>query len=321
MCTRGLVIGAALTQCLTKALALLPRCRSAVAAAWWCASRALGDQGARAVGVMMQTRPGAGILARRACAAPRAARGREAAQVAPSCAREGASRTGSTADATVCCIVAQPLQAARCREQAWCLWNVMTTPHDSPSIELSVAAEKLRVKGHYARAAEKYGAAAAAAAQELAAKDCLVVTLLRTRQAYSIVCHCSIETLPAAEREAGRHTATELLPPCFSTLTRRKAARTLLPGSCRPTEVAWYWAFQTCGYRDAEARPLADALSVVVGTETYASAAVAALRVLTLQRGRSFFRTRHFLLLRWTCLLRSRRYPCLSWANLHQPMK
>jgi hypothetical protein len=130
---------------------------------------------------------------------------------------------------------------------------------------------------------------------ELAAKDCLVVTLLRTRQAYSIVCHCSIETLPAAEREAGRHTATELLPPCFSTLTRRKAARTLLPGSCRPTEVAWYWAFQTCGYRDAEARPLADALSVVVGTETYASAAVAALRVLTFATGPQFLPYAAFL--------------------------
>ena len=150
----------------------------------------------------------------------------------------------------------------------------MTTPDDSVSVKLGVAAGTLNDKGHFARAAEKYGASVAAAAQELAADDCLVVAYLQALQSFSFICHSHVPALSTAEVTAARQTACELLDSCTTTLLRREEAGTLLPGRCRPAEVAWFRAFQYQGLVHLfslphEAREFADAFDVMVGTEVY----------------------------------------------------
>jgi hypothetical protein len=119
----------------------------------------------------------------------------------------------------------------------------MATPNLPASLGLYDMARKFESKGHYARAAEKYGGAAAAAAQELAAEDCLVVALLQASQAEALMCHCTAPTLTVTEGDKTCETVISvLLPQVMSTLTRRKAAGTLLPGSCRAAEVTWFQA-------------------------------------------------------------------------------
>ena len=115
-------------------------------------------------------------------------------------------------------------------------------PNVPPSIVLYEKCNGLKEKGRYAGAAEKLGCAVAAAAQELAgAEDCLAVALLRGAQAEALFCHSFSPMLPAAERLAALQTVESvLLPQCVATVTRRLAAGTLLPGSCRPAEVAWW---------------------------------------------------------------------------------
>ena len=139
---------------------------------------------------------------------------------------------------------------------------------------------ELSVKGRYARTAEKFGGAAAAAAEELASdEDCLVVAFLRVSQADALMCHSMAPTLAAAEAEKARQTVKSvLLPQILSTLTRRKAAGTLLPGSCRATEVAWNRALTEHKLRQdgtpaKYACACAVAASLTLGIEVYMSAA------------------------------------------------
>ena len=116
----------------------------------------------------------------------------------------------------------------------------MSTPGVPASIGLFMTAMALKSKGHFARAAEKFGGAAAAA-QELAAENCLVVAFLRAAQAESLICHSRAPTLTVAETDEARETVVSvLLPQLMSTLKRRNAAGTLLPGSCRAAEVDWW---------------------------------------------------------------------------------
>ena len=166
----------------------------------------------------------------------------------------------------------------------------MTTPDESASVVLAVAASKLKDKAHFARAAEKYEAAVAALAAELAADDCLVLAFLRSRQAYCFSCHSVTPTLSDAERIEMLGRACALHKSSISTLRRRKEAGTLLPGSCRAAEVAWYRAFvlQVClrdGASADEARAHADAFAGAVGTETYICAANASNSMVIVTKG------------------------------------
>jgi hypothetical protein len=151
------------------------------------------------------------------------------------------------------------------------------------SIGLYETAHGLIIKGHFARAAEKHGRAAAAAAQELAAEDCLVVAYQRAAQAEALMYHSSAPTLTAAEVAEARETVVSvLLPQCMSTLMRRKAAGTLLPGSCRVEEVAWCRVFMERkllrdGAPAEVARAGAQALAPTLGFEAYMFAACVAL--------------------------------------------
>ncbi len=116
----------------------------------------------------------------------------------------------------------------------------MAAPDVPASLVLFEAAQILRSKGRFARAAEKFGDAVAAAAQEQA-EDSLVVAVLRALHAGALMFHSLTPTVPAAEADEARQTAlTVLLPQCMSMMTRRKAARTVLPGRCRAAEVAWW---------------------------------------------------------------------------------
>ena len=157
----------------------------------------------------------------------------------------------------------------------------MKTADCPVSVRLAVAADALNDKGHFARSAEKYAAACAAAAQELVSEDCLIVTFLRVWQARSIVCHGAVPTLSAAERNQALQDSRELLPPCISTLVRCKEAGTLLPGSCRAAEMAWSRAFHQhlplCDISIAEAHARADAFAVMIGYEAYLFAASTSL--------------------------------------------
>ena len=116
----------------------------------------------------------------------------------------------------------------------------MTTPGESASMVLSVAANALKTKGHFARASEKYAVAVAAAAREFADDDCLILAFLRTRQAYCISCHSVMPIVSAAERREMVADVCTLLHPSITTLMRRNEAGTLMPGSCRLTEEAWF---------------------------------------------------------------------------------
>ena len=156
------------------------------------------------------------------------------------------------------------------------------------SIALHETAFELSVKGRFARAAEKFDAGAAAAAEELLAEDCLAVAYMRAAQADALTCHSLAPTLTATERFETRKIVTSvLLPQCVSTLTRRKAAGTLLPGSCRAEEVAWWRAKAERkllheGHSVEVACAGAEALGPTLGFDAYMVAANVAHKVLFL---------------------------------------
>ena len=82
----------------------------------------------------------------------------------------------------------------------------------SSVIALSNKGNELVMKGHNARAAEKFRLAADEAEKALRFPDCLVTCALR------------------------------FLPSAVAVLERRKAAGTLLPGRCRPVEETYHMA-------------------------------------------------------------------------------
>ena len=162
----------------------------------------------------------------------------------------------------------------------------MATQDFPASIRLYETVKGLKFKGRYARAAEKLEAAAAAAAQELAADDCLVVAFLRVMHADAIYCQSLAAT--GAELVEGLQTIKSvLLPPCMSTLMRRKAAGTLLPGTCRAAEVEWRRAavernLSGEGISSEDVRVCSETSSLTLGFEAYMHAAGIASDVLTL---------------------------------------
>jgi hypothetical protein len=161
----------------------------------------------------------------------------------------------------------------------------MAAPDDSSSVALCLAAGRLKDKGHFARASEKYAVAVAAAAREFADDDCLILAFLRTRQAYCISCHSVMPIVSAAERREMVADVCTLLHPSITTLMRRNEAGTLMPGSCRLTEEAWFRLF-ILGIRFHEGAPAvkahahADAFAGAVGFEAYHFAAKASVYLL-----------------------------------------
>ena len=111
-------------------------------------------------------------------------------------------------------------------------------------VALSTKAFRLMaIDGHSGHAAAKLGAAveAARALGPAAGDDCLLVASLQLRQVDALVAHADTRSLPPGDAaEARRLAFCTLLPAAQRALLRRKAAGTLLGGTCRAHEVAWY---------------------------------------------------------------------------------
>jgi hypothetical protein len=106
-------------------------------------------------------------------------------------------------------------------------------------VALTTKAVTLEYKGHWARAGEVL-AEAVAAAQALQQPDCHIVAFLQASRANALLMHAQTAGVPEACRvELMRCALLELLPPAMASLERRTSAGTLLPGACRPHEVAW----------------------------------------------------------------------------------
>ena len=102
---------------------------------------------------------------------------------------------------------------------------------------------ELSLKGHYARATEKYALAAECLLPGPA--DCIIAASVRVKQANMLIDYATASAArPADANVALRKAYFDLLPAAMDVLQRRKAAGTLLPGTCRPFEVAWFAA--TC---------------------------------------------------------------------------
>jgi hypothetical protein len=102
-------------------------------------------------------------------------------------------------------------------------------------------AYELENKGHYARALE-LRREAVAAAQALGFADCLITACLQLAQIDTWLRHSAAVGELEAGAQMAQHGGVELLRAAAATLQRRKAAGTLLPRACRPTEEAWHAA-------------------------------------------------------------------------------
>ena len=166
------------------------------------------------------------------------------------------------------------LMPARARD-ASTVPGVMSQSADfSRVIALSQKGAELVLKGHNARAAEKFRAAAEEAEKVLLAPDCLVVSALRHEQLDALLGHATASVQPADADDALREVWSRLLPSVMEVLQRRKAAGTLLVGACRAVEVSWALAekrhnLALQGVSPAAVEVSAEALSHCVGIETF----------------------------------------------------
>jgi hypothetical protein len=149
-------------------------------------------------------------------------------------------------------------------------------------------ARELVEKGHYARAAEKYSDAIAAAQRAFpASEDSLVVTYLQAQQADALIRGRATPGVPTpvADAAAWGTLRTLLLETTIPSLMRRRAARTLLPGTCRADEVAWYRAeagrSAEVHVHDRQERGLfLTTLAPFIGYSAYLTAALTCLKIL-----------------------------------------
>jgi hypothetical protein len=153
---------------------------------------------------------------------------------------------------------------------------------DAVALELEVArltqrAVELRHQSHHERATEKWRSALAAALR-LDAPDCLVVASLRVEIASQLV--DIVEGLPTAQaKRALGQDALSQLALALATLRRRRDAGTLLHGTCRPAEEAWYAGqiaadpHKKCGVTPETAARVAAKCSPLVGYSAFINAA------------------------------------------------
>jgi len=141
-------------------------------------------------------------------------------------------------------------------------------------LALAHKGNELRLKAHDARSAEKFRLAAEEAEIALLFPDSLVTCALHQDQLHALVRHATTSMTPADKNEALREAFTRLLPSVMGVLNRRKAAGTLLPGSCRPEEEIYQMALklnelQLEGHTRASVAKWAPLLAPRVGVETY----------------------------------------------------
>jgi hypothetical protein len=158
-----------------------------------------------------------------------------------------------------------------------------------PVVALTTKAVTLEIRGQFARAAEIY-AEAVAAAQALQQPDCVIVAHLQASHAIALFGHAQTAGVPAARRvELRRSALLELLPAAMASLERRLTAGALLAGACRPYEVAW------CAAKIVHDETLAANMSHAAGRvpstaeEISASSALATTHTFSLRRLRCCF--------------------------------
>jgi hypothetical protein len=123
----------------------------------------------------------------------------------------------------------------------------MAAPDFSPVLALEFKAFEYADRGMYARAADKFGAAADAALA-LSPEDSLVAAYNRVFQIKALLSYIHLPLFGGAhprlnpEARLVWDSIEQLLSPCTAALQRRLAAKTLLPGACRPAEVAYHAA-------------------------------------------------------------------------------
>jgi hypothetical protein len=142
---------------------------------------------------------------------------------------------------------------------------------------LSKAASDMQNKGHFARAAVKFGAAVAAA-QALGHADCLVTAMLQVEAADTWINHAFAPGVTEADTQAAFVRALQLLDAAAPTLERRRAAGTLRTGACRPLEEAWFAAKLNLARLRREQREEREWLVPLIGYELCLLAAHVALR-------------------------------------------
>jgi hypothetical protein len=141
-------------------------------------------------------------------------------------------------------------------------------------------ADVFALKGHFARAIENYGAALAAALA-LGNADCLIVAERQLVLADTWLLHADAPGVLQADANAALYKAFQLVCTAVTTLQRRKAAGTLLPGTCRPLEEAWHVLSELRLGADELARSQRSWLGPFVGYAAYLSAAYNVLNILT----------------------------------------
>jgi hypothetical protein len=161
-------------------------------------------------------------------------------------------------------------------------------------IALAHKSYALAMKGHDARAAENFSRAAEEAEHTLPSPDCLIACALRQEQLDALLRHATTPAeIPADADDALREACLRLLPSVMAVLERRKAAGTLLPGSCRPVEETYHMAvkrhrYKLQGFTQAGVADCVADFAPYMGVETYfrvaASAAFMICKYQTMKR-------------------------------------
>ena len=143
-------------------------------------------------------------------------------------------------------------------------------------IALTNKGAELALKSHYARSAEKYALALEEAEGLLSGSpDCIIAAALRQEQIHSLLNYaCASAAKPADANDVLKKACFCLLPAATDVMQRRKAAGTLLPGTCRAVEVAWSrartrHALVILGKSHADAEVRSAHGAPYVGLETY----------------------------------------------------
>jgi hypothetical protein len=179
----------------------------------------------------------------------------------------------------------------------------MATVDVSRIVALSNKADTLISRGHFARATEIY-AEAVGAAQALQQPDCIIMAHLQAAHANALLGHADTAGVPEARCvDLTRSAFLDLLPAAMASLERRLAAGTLLPGACRPHEVAWCAArtahdkaLSIASMPNAAVRVLStaeevSALTAYVGHDAYILTAALALALCAVATDLAYART------------------------------
>jgi hypothetical protein len=162
--------------------------------------------------------------------------------------------------------------------------SASAAPDLSRVIALSIKAMDLKDRGHAARCAEKLEQVVTLVASQPGSEDCLILATLRNRLASALLGTAQPpdrKCPPNADALDERAFCT-LLPAAMTALEARRTAGTLMPGGCRPAELAWRTALVRHSHMQlpltpAQRKALVVRVTPFMGYEAYMGAASLAL--------------------------------------------